>query len=360
MRMTPLIAASAALSLAGTMLTSASAAPAAERAEPTVTTLARGLAGPLSVAVAPDGTRYFTDNFAGLLYKQVPGGQPTVIYKGPKQAEVGAVSAVGGKLRFAVSEGNNAKGKVWTLDASGVPVLVANIGKHEKSDNPDGTVRYGFKSLSGSCASQVPEYIPTAYEGVKETHPYATTTVGDVTYVADAAANAIFSVSAAGVVDTVAVVPPASVRVTAAAAEANGLPACTIGKVYRFESVPTDVEVGPDGRLYVTSLPGGPEDGSLGAQGRVLKVNPSTGRVKTLVSGLVSPTGLAVSATGDLYVAQLFMGVISRIKAGSTKVRPYVEVPLPADVEVTSTGLVATIKALSGRKPKGQVVQITP
>ncbi|MDX6375549.1 MAG: hypothetical protein QOD98_4537, partial [Nocardioidaceae bacterium] len=71
-------------------------------------------------------------------------------------------------------------------------------------------------------------------------------------------------------------------------------------------------------------------------------------------------TGVAVASNGDVYVAQLFMGVISRIAAGTSKVKPYVQVPLPAAVEVTPTGLLATAHALPGKKPKGQVVTITP
>ena len=92
----------------------------------------------------------------------------------------------------------------------------------------------------------------------------------------------------------------------------------------------------------------------------MLKVNPATGKVRKVVGGLVSPTGVAVASNGDIYVAQLFQGVISKIKAGSTKVKTYVKVPLPAAVETTPTGLLATINALPGKKPKGQVVTITP
>ena len=54
-------------------------------------------------------------------------------------------------------------------------------------------------------------------------------------------------------------------------------PACVVGEEYAFEPVPTDVEFGPDGWLYVSSLPGGPEDASLGARGAVFRVNPWTG-----------------------------------------------------------------------------------
>ena len=35
------------------------------------------------------------------------------------------------------------------------------------------------------------------------------------------------------------------------AAAAFGLPDCVVGVTYAFESVPTDVEVGPDGQLKI-------------------------------------------------------------------------------------------------------------
>jgi hypothetical protein len=364
MRIRHVLAATAALALAGSTagaaFTGASAAPS-EKAKPSsITVIAKNLVGPLSVAQAPDGTRYWTDNFAGLLYKQAPGGQPTVVYKGTKKAPAEAVSADGGVLRFATGSGNNKAGKLWTLDNAGAPQLIADIFKYEKSANPDRKIKYGFSGLSKSCLAQVPPQVPSSYKGAKESHPYGTATVNGITYVADAGANAVFAVTATGTVSTVAVMPPAKVKVTKAAAEANGLPACTVGSKYAFEAVPTDIEVGPDGNLYVTSLPGGPEDGSLGANGRVLRVKPGGGKVKAVVRGLISPTGLAVASNGDMYVAQLFKGEISKIKAGKSKVRKYIALPLPAAVEVTPTGLLATIKALPGKKPKGQVVTIAP
>ena len=361
MRTRHLLAATAALALAGSTagaaLTGAVAAPAA-KADPTVTPVAKKLTSPLSVAVAADGTRYFSDNFAGLLYKQTPGAAPTVIFKGPKKAEVGAVSVVGNQLRFAVSEGNNEKGQVWTLDATGSPVLVGDTGKAEKKQNPDGKFRYGFQNLPDDCL--LDPQMPTQTWGLKETHPYATTVLNGTTYVADAGANAVFAFAADGSVRSF-MVPAAIAKVTPAAQKSLGLPKCTVGLKYALDSVPTDIEVGKDGNLYVTSLPGGPEDGSLGALGRVIKLNPTTGKAKTVVRGLVSPTGLAIDTTsGDMYVAQLFPGIIAKVKAGSSKAKPFAQVTLPADVEVVPGGLVATANALPGKKPKGQVVTITP
>lgn len=342
---------------AGTATTS-TAAPAA-KAAPQVTTVAKGLVGPLSVAQAPDGTRYWADTFAGRLYKKAVDGTVSVIYKSRKDAPEG-VSADGGVLRFTTGAQDNKKGLVWTLDAAGAPVLIGNTFRHERRNNPDGDTTYGFLNTPQSCLEKLPEFIPGNYSGTKESHPYATAVANGITYVADAGANAIFAISATGEISTVALIKPAKVRVTRSGAKANGLPRCTVGRRYAFESVPTDIEVGPSGSLYVTSLPGGPEDGSLGANGRVLKVNPATGKVRKVAGGLVSPTGVAVASNGDIYVAELFRGRISKIRAGSSKARKYLEVPLPAAVETIPTGLLATINALPVGKPKGKVVTITP
>jgi hypothetical protein len=368
MRTRHVLAAVAAMALAGsaagtaliTASATASEAPA-QKAKPTVTIIAKKLVGPLSVAQAPDGTRYWTDSFAGPLYKQAPGGQPTVVFAGSEKAAAEGVSADGGLLRFTTGSGNNKAGKVWTLDVNGQPQLVGDTFAYEKVADPDGVFDYGFLKTPKSCLAQLPKQIPGSYSGRKETHPYATATIANgTTYVADAGANAIFAIAPTGAFSTVAALKPVKVKITRAMAQGAGLPGCVVGKKFALEAVPTDVEVGPDGSLYVTSLPGGPEDGSLGANGRVLQINVATGKATTIVDGLLSPTGVAVASNGDIYVAQLFPSVISKIKAGKSKVRPYLEVPMPAAVEVTPTGLLATIHALPGKKPKGQVVAITP
>ncbi len=363
MRTRHVLAATAALALAGSTagaaLTGATAAPA-HKAEATVTPVAKHLVGPLSVAQAPDGTRYWADSFAGPLYKLAPaaGSQPVVVFPGSRKAAAEGVSADQGVLRFTTGSRNNKGGKVWTLDAQNMPVLIGDTFAYEKAANPDGKFDYGFLKTPKSCLAQLPKGFPASYSKVKESHPYATAYNNGVTYVADAGANAIFAISATGQFSTVAALKPVKVKVTKSAAEANHMPACVVGKKFALEAVPTDIEFGPDGQLYVTSLPGGPEDGSLGLNGRVLKIDPATGKVNTVADGLLSPTGVAVASNGDVYVAQLFMGTISKVKA-SGKLKRYASVPLPAAVEATSTGLLATIHALPGKKPKGQVVTIT-
>jgi hypothetical protein len=355
----------ASLALVGPGLLPGSSAASTDRAEANATPLARGLVGPLSLAVAPDGTRYFSENFAGKLRTQKPGGSVTTLFKSKGGAEVGAVSVAGGVVTFAISRGNNEKGVIKQISASGAVSTLANTGKHENKDNPDGQYRYGFRGLSSSCKQNLPDFLqPATYRGVPETHPYATTTVAGTTYVADAGANAIFAISAAGDISTVGAVPPAKVKITRKGAEANGLPKCTVGKSYLFEAVPTDVEVGPDGYLYITSLPGGPEDGSLGRQGRVLRMNPADGATTVFADGLASPTGLAVAANGDVLVGELFRGRISRIDAATGIKSTFADVKMPGDVEIAGSATYATAKVLTGLGPKGkqrgQVIQLVP
>jgi hypothetical protein len=354
-------ACAAALALGGGAWGSATAAPhhAVAKGKPTVATVAKKLTMPLSVAQAPDGTRYWTDRTG--LWKQPVGGVAAPLFASTRKAPVEAVSADGGVLRFATGSTNNKAGNVWTLGTTGTPTLIADTFAYEKSANPDGKFDYGFLRTPKSCLAQLPKDVPPAYPGSVESHPYATAYAGGVTYVADAGGNDIIAVSATGVVSTVAVLKPVKVKITAAGAKANKLPACTVGRKYALEGVPTDVEVGPDGWLYVTSLPGGPEDGSLGANGRVLRIDPATGRTTTLADGLLSPTGVAVTANGDVYVTELFAGVVAKIRHGSSKVRTYAEAPFPAAIEATPTGLLATINAIPiGKKPKGAVVTMTP
>ncbi len=173
-----------------------------------------------------------------------------------------------------------------------------------------------------SCLAQLPKQIPASYSGVKETHPYAAATANGITYVADAGANAILASRA----------PASSHRRRPQAgqgeghrtgAEANGLPNCTVGKKFALEAVPTDIEVRPR-RPALRHQPAGrtggrqPRPQRPGAEDR-----PGHRQGQTIVGGLLSPTGVAVASNGDIYVAQLFLGVISKIKAGKSKVKPY-------------------------------------
>jgi hypothetical protein len=344
-------AAGAAVLLAGSLL----GAPASSASAPEPTTVAKKLVSPLSMVVAGNGTAYVAQNFAGLLTAVAPGAKPEVVYAGKKGTEVGALSEKRGTVRFATTKG--AKTALWSMRPGSKPKKMADLSAYEEKRNPDADVSYGFAGgLDAACAAQMPPEVPAAYTGIVESHPYGTAVHKRLTYVADAAGNTILSVKPNGKVRTVAVLPPVPVVVTAEAAAANKMPACTVGKTFNFEPVPTDVEVGKGGWLYVTLLPGGPEDGSTGAQGRLVKVKAKTGKVREVASGFAGATGVAVADNGDVYVAQLFAGQVSRIKAGRTTAKPYAEVMMPAAVEWADGDLYVSAQVLS-EKPKGVVLR---
>jgi streptogramin lyase len=135
------------------------------------------------------------------------------------------------------------------------------------------------------------------------------------------------------------------------------VPACVVGHEYAFEPVPTDLEFGPDGRLYVTSLPGGPEDPSLGARGAVFRVNPSTGSVKVWAEDLLSPTGLAIADDGDVYVASMFGNEIIEIDDSGSDRKQFLAVDGPAAVEIRGKTLYATVGFSFADPTQGKVIK---
>jgi hypothetical protein len=134
--------------------------------------------------------------------------------------------------------------------------------------------------------------------------------------VADAGGNSLVRVED-GQVSTLAVLPPVPMEISAGLAGAFGLPDCVIGTDFQLDPVPTDVEVGPDGMLYVSSLPGGPEDGSIMGLGGVFRVDPWTGSVQRVASGFTGATDLAVTKDGTIYVTEFFVGSVSKVVAGA-------------------------------------------
>jgi hypothetical protein len=354
MRRTPLIP----VALAALALVATAFAPAATAAEPD--TVVDGLVSPLSVAVADDGTVFVSQNFASLLTRAAPGMDPEVIFADEGQREIGGLSYSSGAVTFtATSQGGPANARVYTLDGEGNQTEIANTWAYEKAHNADGKQTYGIIGLSKSCKSSIPKKNRegvVAYQGIKESHPYSTTSADETTYVADAAANAVWAISATGI-RTVAVLPPVKVPVTKKLRKNLGLPKCTQGKTFKGEPVPTDVEVGPDGNLYVTTLGG--MLGELLPVGSVYRIAPATGKVTLMAGGLMSPVGIAISPTGTTYISLLFPGLVMQQPLGG-EASVFAEVPFPGDVDYSGGSVYVTESDLTNdgsAPPAGAVLK---
>lgn len=335
------------------VLPAAAPAAAATVSEPIVD----GLAGPLQLAVGNDGTIYVAQSFAGTL--TAVGKKGTTDLVSTPGADIAGVAADGrGSVTFTTT-GETEHGffaEVKRVLPNGRVRSLADLRKYEVTANPDQDNDYGFQGLTPECAALVPAEIGgEPYPGIIDAHPYSVAILPDGSrVVADAGGNDVVRVAPNGTISTVAVLPPQPAVITAELAAGIGLPECTVGTTYNFEPVPTDVELGPDGLLYVSILPGGPEDASLGARGAVYSIKPATGEVTKVAGGFLGATNLAVAPDGTIYVAEMFGGRISTVsRTGS---QPFADVPFPAAVEWADGKLYATVDVFGN----GSVVAINP
>ena len=313
-------------------------------------TIADGLFTPLSLAVNDQGDSFVSQDFGGILSKVDRDGELSHIAAAPGFG-LSAVSTRGDTVYFSQTASDHSSATLMSVSSDGgASELVADLYENESTANPDRVNTYGFVDLPEDCASQVP--FPAEYSGLVDTNPYGSLALDDDIYVADAGANAILRVEDNGTVSTLAVLPASDpIVITAEFVAMVGFPACTVGYGYRFEPVPTDVELGPDGWLYVTSLPGGPEGPALGARGAVYKVHPQSGEIDRVATGFVGATGLAVSEeTGNIWVAELFggpngSGQVSLLRSDESIPEPFLSLSSPAAIELRGDELYVTSDA---------------
>ena len=340
-------------------LTAATPALAAQP-DGTPSTRAEGLISPLGLAIDASGRAYVSQNFIGVLSLVDKKGQSTPLVA-TQGDEVSAPAVDGATVYYVITNGDHTS--AWLMSMTdGVETPVADIAGYEAAMNPDSVNTYGFSDLSADCEEEFvpfPPFPPLGmpnYQGIVDTHAYGATVAGGDVYIADAGANAVLKVDAEGVISTVAVLPPAApITVTAENIGEAPWPACVYGHDYRAEPVPTDVEMGPDGLLYVTSLPGGSEDPTLGPRGVVYSIDPGTGETNLVATGFGGATGIAVASNGTLYVAELFggpvgAGQVAVVAPGASSATSVIELSMPSAVSVRAETLYVTTDSLADAK----------
>lgn len=137
-----------------------------------------------------------------------------------------------------------------------------------------------------------------------ESNPYDVIAYRGGFIVADAAANALVRVAADGTASVLTAFPNVTTGPCAGAPNQG-----TVG----CDPVPTGLDLGPDGYLYVSGL------GSFVA-GQLWKVDPRTGAVvATLTTPPGSPplTDVAVAGDGTVYVSSIVAGAVYRLAGGA-------------------------------------------
>ncbi|GAA4717041.1 ScyD/ScyE family protein [Pedococcus ginsenosidimutans] len=257
-----------------------------------------------------DGRLYVADGGTSTVSRVNGDGSLTMLAQGPMPGEVSGVAKTDNALAYTTLDYTT--GEATLTVKRGSKTMVANLTAFETRRNPDQRVHYGFKDPS--CANGALGDL-AAYTGQVDSHAYAVTRWNGAWVVADAGGNDLVKVDDNGHVSLLSLLPPQPLLVSQEFADANGIPDCA-GQRYKFEPVPTDVEVGMDGMLYVSTLPGGPEDPSAGARGSVYKVNPWTGAATRVATGFAGATSVTQGSDGTLYVAELFGGKVTAVRNG--------------------------------------------
>jgi hypothetical protein len=156
-------------------------------------------------------------------------------------------------------------GKLYKISSSGDLRAVADVSAYETAANPDG--------------------------GALDSNPNSVTSAWGRVFVVDAGGNSLLRVHRSGEISTVAVfgdrlvTPPPGM----------GLP-----DPFPMQAVPTNVEVGPDGALYVSQLTGFPFP--VGAA-RIYRIERGSAP-EIYADGLTNVTDLAFDRHGNLYVVE--------------------------------------------------------
>jgi hypothetical protein len=210
-------------------------------------------------------------------------------------------------------------GKLWASNNAGDLHVVADIAGYEVAHDPDG-------------------------KGI-DSNPYAVLDTGRVRYVADAAANTVYTVDDHGTVKPFHIFENVTTHdcLVPAAPSPEGPPFEGFDPTPNFPGcnfVPTSLAAGPNGSIYVGGL------SSLQPnQAQVIKLNHD-GHIEQLWEGFTSITGIDVADDGTFYVSQLMApqvhpvdpmvtGVVTQVKNG---IRTNQDVPFPAGIVENGTG----------------------
>ena len=214
-----------------------------------------------------------SEEFVGRLTRIDGHGTKKVLYENADW-DVAGNAQQGSTTYFVESQGAGPMdsrplaGHVRSIDEDGHQRTFGDFAALETQHNADKEAHYGFHNLPAGCAAQLPPEVPAASRGDVDSHPYGRLVSGpnDLRCRRRREQRGLRGHPDRADEDCGLFLLPRPFKITAEAAAASHLPACTVGHTYAFEPVPTDVAPGPGDWLYVfkrcravrRTLPSGP------------------------------------------------------------------------------------------------------
>ena len=254
----------------------------------------------VAVADSAASALYLVGHTHPIAYGPAPSQDPE------SSGDLAGVDIRNGRIAYTTSTGDHSDTRLTVLNKHGKKVLKVSLSAYEKKRNPDKVITYGvtkpWKASTACKAELVKADVPLTYKGAVDSHPYAVKGLSDGSWlVADAGGNDILRVSKWGHVSTVAVLPAQPVKLTSDVAAQFGVQDC-LGLTYRFEAVPTDVEVA-NGHIYVSTLPAAAVDWAActasAGTGRRTGSRPASLRRRTSPSRRRAASTSSSSASGS-------------------------------------------------------------
>jgi DNA-binding beta-propeller fold protein YncE len=362
----------ACVAVLGSLLIAAASAAAASG--PKVTTVVSGLDNPRDLAFGPDGRLYVAEAghggsecvsggeegtqcvgfTSGISRVDVPAGSSHRVVSGLASGAdptgafatgVDGISVLGGKIFgiITVSRDEIPPG----LSAATTAKLKKHLGRLI-TVTPEGKLKFaadvGHEDFMWTAdhADLVPGQFP-------EANPYGVLALPDATWVVDAASNTIDRIGADHEVEVVAFVPnpPSS------------------------DAVPTCIDIGPDGALYIGELTGA---GNPPGASVVWRFTPRGHKLTKWATGLTAVTGCGFAPDGTFYATELSTAGFENAAPGTgavVRVRPHSTSPTTVVSNLDFPGGFAAGRdgslyvsnwsispATGGEMPSGEVLRI--
>lgn len=257
-----------------------------------ITVVADGLEGPFQVSKDSHHRLLVMESGAGRVISVDPrrrGNVRTLVSGLGPNAATGAVR-VGKYIAIVTGQADPSApagpypGSSLLVAHKGKVKVFADLMAHELKYNPDGQTQFGPDGAPLDALSN-----PFSLLAERGRH-------GGV-LVADGGANAVLRVNSKGRVSTFFV--PPTVNTGACEGRPNN-DANTTG----CDAVPTGLAYGPRNTIYVSAL-----TGEAPGEGRVYVLDARTAKVRKVIKGFSSPTGIAVRHDGTMYVSEVLEGM---------------------------------------------------